>query len=66
MVSALPSEEMKTPLPGTVVKVVASAGDSVAEGDVTRLDYVTVYDLFTIHIKDGQTDNALYISADEF
>jgi biotin carboxyl carrier protein len=26
--------EIKTPLPGTVVKVVASAGDSVAEGDV--------------------------------
>ncbi len=26
--------EIKTPLPGTVVKVVASAGDTVAEGDV--------------------------------
>ena len=25
---------IKTPLPGTVVKVVASAGDTVAEGDV--------------------------------
>jgi biotin carboxyl carrier protein len=26
--------EIKTPLPGTVIKVVAAAGDSVAEGDV--------------------------------
>lgn len=38
----------------------------VAEGDVTKLDYVTVYDLFTIHIKDGQADNSLVISEDNF
>lgn len=38
----------------------------VAEGDVTRLDYVTVYDLFTIHIKDGQIDNSLVIDKNDF
>ena len=33
-VGAAGGHEIKTPLPGTVVKVVASAGDTVAEGDV--------------------------------
>jgi len=32
--AAAGGHEIKTPLPGTVVKVVASAGDTVAEGDV--------------------------------
>lgn len=38
----------------------------VAEGDVSRLDYVTVYDLFTIHIKDGEHEHALVITEDQF
>lgn len=38
----------------------------VAEGDVTRLDHVTVYDLFTIQIKDGETDGTLVITEDDF
>lgn len=38
----------------------------VAEGTVTQLPYVTVYDLFTIHIKDGEVDGALIIDKDDF
>lgn len=38
----------------------------VADGDVSYLPHVTVYDLFTIHIENGQTDNAVVIDEDDF